>query len=108
MSTILLAFDEGEKLVHLRNKLPVAAQNFPRRVDSDFRPIDKPMRFRQAIDYMRSEFMALERNDVNAPRPGRGPFAEHEWRHVVQHTAQTADKAVAADRGEMVHRDRAA
>ena len=47
--------------------------------------------------------MPLEGHDVDAPRPGRRAFAQHERRHVVQHAAQAADEAVAADRREMMH-----
>ena len=57
----------------------------------------------QAIDHVRRELVPLERHDVDAPRPGRRAFAEHERRHVVQHAAQAADEAVAADRREMMH-----
>ena len=52
--------------------------------------------------------MPLQRHDIDATRPGRCAFAEHERRHIVQHAAQSADKAVAADRRKVVHGHRAA
>ena len=93
----------AEQLIHLRHELAVAAQDFAGRVEPDFAAVDQPMGLGQAIDHVRRKLVPLEGHDVDAPRPGRRPFAEHERRHVVQHAAQPADEAVAADRREVVH-----
>ena len=97
------AFDERQQLIHLRHQLAVAAKNFAGRVEADLRPIDQAMGLGQAIDHVRRKLVPLQGHDVDAPRPGRRAFAQHERRHVVQHAAQTADEAVAADRREVVH-----
>ena len=94
MSAVLLTFDKRQQLIHLRHELPVAAQNLASRIDADLRAIDQPMSLSQAINHMRRELVPLECHDIDAPRPGRSPLAEHERRHVVQHPAQPADKAV--------------
>ena len=61
------------------------------------------MGFGQAVDDVGRKIVALQRHDVDAARPGRMAFDEHERRHVVQHAAAAADKAVAADRGIVMH-----
>ncbi len=46
-------------------------------------------------------------DDVDAPRPGRVSFGQHIRGHVVQHAAEAAGEAVAADGRKMVDDDAA-
>src|SRR4051812_30689652 len=63
------------------------------------------MSFGQTVDRVRRKRMTLERHDIDTTWPGRGTFAQHKRRHVVQHAAQAADEAVAANRREVMHGD---
>jgi hypothetical protein len=87
MPTFLLTFNKRQQLIHLRHQLAVAPQNLAGLIEPNLAPIQEPMRFRQAIDYMRREVMTLECHDVDASRPSRRTFAQHERWHVVQHAA---------------------
>ncbi len=90
-------------MIDLGHELVVAAEDFAGMIQSDLGSIQQAMRFGQALDGFGRELIALQRDHVDAARPGRMSLDQHERRHVVQHSAQAADEAVAADRGVMVH-----
>ena len=74
MSAILLAFDKCEQLIHLRHELAVAAEDFAGRIDADLGAINQAVGLGQAIDDVRGKLVAFERDDIDAPRPGRCPL----------------------------------
>ena len=91
-------------MLHLGGELLVAAEDFPSVVETDLCPIHQAVRFGQAVDRFGRKVVALKRDDVDAAGAGRVTLDEHVGGHVVQHAAQPAHEAVAADRRVVMHR----
>ena len=98
MFSFLLILNEAQQGVDVRHQLIVRPQNLAGMVQADFRPIEQPMGFGQAVNRLGGKLISLERHDVDAPRPGRIAVAEHIRRNIVQHAAETGRERIAAER----------
>ena len=94
MTTLLLLIEEIEKFNHMRLQHPLRPQNLPRRLDADLRAIQQPVGLGDCLDGGLRESAALERYDVDTPRPRRQAFTKHERRHIVQHAGHVARPSV--------------
>lgn len=103
MATLLLPLNETQQMIDMGEETPVAPQDFSGIVESDFRSIDKTVRLGQGLNYIGRKIIPFQGHDIDASRPRRCSFDEHIGGDIVQDAAQSANKAVASDRAEMMH-----
>lgn len=105
VSALLRVFDEGEEDFQFSDQISVRFENFLGVLDSDFGTIQQFVGFTDRANGSGGEIFPLECDDVDASWSGREPFGEHVRGDVLQDARQTADEAVASDRGKVVYRD---
>ena len=104
MTTFLLSLDKLQQMLHLSDQVIVAAEDLAGRFETDFGSIQEAVRLGQAVNDVGCEVVALQSDDIDAPRSCRRSFDEHEGRYIVKDTTEAADKAEATHRREVMHR----
>ena len=102
MATLLLGLDVTEQVIDCRDKVAVSTQYFAGVVKSDLGSIQYTMGFRESPDIIGGEIVSFQGNYIDAAWTCRYAIDQHVGRHIMQHATQTADEAVAANRGKVM------
>ena len=105
VATVLRVFDEREEYFQFSNQIAVRFENFLGMLDADFGSVKQFVCFAYSANRSGGKVLPLEGDDVDASWSGGEPFCEHVRGDVLQDTGQTADEAVASNRGKVVDRD---
>lgn len=108
MSAFLRVFNEREEHFQLSDQIAVRFENFLGMFDTDFGSIQQFVGFTDRANGSGGKVFPLEGDDIDASWSGGEPFGEHVRRDVLQDARQSADEAVASDRGKVMDRDAAA